>query len=128
MNNKTAHNDYAKVYIEQDILHFIYLPIVNLSLDMAKKLVRLRISVQNNKSYPVLCDLREVIQADKSAMDYLAKEGSELATAVALLVKYPHSAFTADFYLQTSLPAVPTRLFEDPLKAKEFLSNYPKRH
>lgn len=118
----------AEVWIEKDILYFVYGPIQNLTLTTAKKLLKLRLSIQNNKKYPILCDLRQVIQAEKDAMDYLAKEGSIQATAVALLVNYPHSKVTAEFYLTTSHPKVPTQIFEDKLKALDFLSRYPKTH
>ncbi len=123
-----AQDNNADVWIEKDILHFVYGPIQNLNLSTAKQLLKLRLSIQNNKNYPILCDLRQVIQAEKDAMDYLAKEGSIQATAVALLVNYPHSKVTAEFYLVTSLPKVPTKIFEDKLKALEFLSRYPKTH
>src|SRR5699024_7026374 len=106
-----------EVWIEKDILHFIYGPIENLTLPIAKQLLKLRLSVQNNKNYPVFCDLRKVIQAEKDAMDYLAKEGSIRATAVALLVNFPHTMITAEFYLKTSQPIIPTQIFEDKLKA-----------
>ncbi|TDN94967.1 hypothetical protein DET49_10333 [Salegentibacter sp. 24] len=123
---KKTNNEYAETYIEQDILYFDYFKIDILTLSIAKKLLRLRLSIQNDKAYPVLCDLRLVVQADISAMDYLAKQGSELTTAVALLVNYPHSLFTAGFYLHLSEPTVPTAIFEDPLKAKAYLRKYPK--
>jgi len=119
-------NKNAQVWIEKGILYFIYGPIENLTLTTAKQLLKFRLSIQNNKNYPVLCDLRNIIQAEKNALDYLAKEGSIQATAVALLVNYPHSKVTAEFYLSTSLPNVPTQIFEDKLKALQFLSAYPK--
>lgn len=123
-----AQNKNAQVWIEKGILHFEYAHIETLTLTIAKQLLKLRLSIQNNKNYPILCDLRQVIQADKDAMDYLAKEGSIQATAVALLVNYPHSKVTAEFYLTTSLPKIPTQIFEDKLKALDFLSRYPKKH
>ena len=123
-----AQDKNAQVWIEKGILHFEYGPIETLTLTIAKQLLRLRLSIQNNKNYPILCDLRQVIQAEKDAMDYLAKEGSIQATAVALLVNYPHSKVTAQFYLTTSLPKIPTQIFEDKLKALDFLSRYPKSH
>lgn len=92
------------------------------------KNLKFRLSIQNHKNYPVLCDLRQIIQAENFAMDYLAKEGSIQTTAVALLVNYPHSKVTAQFYLTTSLPKVPSQIFEDKLKALVFLSRCPKTH
>lgn len=125
--NKRAQNNFAEVWTEKGILYFIYAAIETLTLSTAKNLLKLRLSIQNNSDYPVLCDLRNVIQADKEAMDYLAKEGSIQATAVALLVNYPHSKSTAQFYLSTSIPNVPTQVFENKLKALEFLSHHPKK-
>ena len=72
------------------------------------KNLKLRLFIKNNKNYPVLCDLRQIIQAEKGAMDYLAKEGSIQTTAVALLLNYTHLKVTAQFYLTTSLPKVPS--------------------
>ena len=126
--NRRSRDSLAEVWIDKGILYFEYAPIEVLNLSAAKQLLKLRLSKQNNKKYPILCDLRNVIHAEMDAMDYLAKEGSIQATAVALLVNYPHSKSTAEFYLTTSLPNVPTRIFEDKLKALDFLSNYPKRH
>lgn len=122
-----ANNNHAEVWIENDILNFQYKALENLNLSIAKECVKLRLSIQKHWSFPVLCNLREVIQADKLAMDYLAKEGSLQTTAVALLVNYPHSTFTAGFYVNTSLPPVPTQIFEDVNAAKRFLRNYPKK-
>jgi len=124
---KRARNNFAEVWIDKEVLFFEYSPIIKLTLPIAKQLLKLRLSIQNNKKYPILCDLRKVIDADTKAMDYLAKEGSIQATAVALLVNYPHTSITAEFYLKTSLPKVPTKVFEHKLKALEFLSEYPKR-
>lgn len=120
--------DLTEVWIQEGILYFVYGKIEVLNLSTAKKLLKLRLSIQNEKKYPVLCDLRNVIHAEMDAMDYLAKEGSIQATAVALLVNYPHSKSTAEFYLTTSLPNVPTQIFEDKRKALDFLSKHPKRH
>ncbi len=126
--NRNNRNNLAEVWIDKGILYFVYAPIETLTLSTAKQLLKLRLSLQNNKKYPILCDLRQVIHAEINAMDYLAKEGSIQATAVALLVNYPHSKSTAEFYLTTSLPNVPTEIFEDKLKALDFLSRYPKRN
>ncbi|MDR5591144.1 hypothetical protein [Christiangramia sp. SM2212] len=123
---KRTRNNFAEVWIDKEVLFFEYSPIIKLTLPIAKQLLKLRLSIQNNKKYPILCDLRNVIDADTKAMDYLAKEGSIQATAVALLVNSPHTSITAEFYLKTSLPKVPTKVFEHKLKALEFLSEYPK--
>ena len=127
MISAKASNKYAEVMIENNILYFQYKPLENLSLSIAKECLKLRLSVQKHWAYPILCDLRKVVQADKQAMDYLAKEGSLQTTAVALLVSYPHTFVTAGFYITTSKPPTPTQTFQDVNSAKVFLSNYPKK-
>lgn len=127
MTSARVSNKYAEVKIENNILFFQYKPLENLNLSIAKECVKLRLSVQKHWAYPILCDLRKVVQADKQAMDYLAKEGSLQTTAVALLVSYPHTSVTAGFYISTSQPPIPTQTFEDVNAAKKFLSNYPKK-
>ena len=86
--------------------------------------VRDRIRFQNEKVYPVLCDMRKLNIVEKQARDYLAGEGSYLAKAVALLVNELYSEKLSDIFIQNSKPSVPTRQFTSETKAIEFLSQY----
>ncbi len=117
-------NEYALFWVENGILFFEYKPDVILNLNVAKKVVADRIRFQNEKSYPVLCDIRGIIDTDKSGRDYLAHSGSMLTKAVGLIVHQKVSITISNFYLHVSKPTVPTRLFTSKEDAIDFLKQY----
>ncbi|MEO2127105.1 MAG: hypothetical protein ABGW91_02990, partial [Christiangramia sp.] len=82
----TFKDKYAKFWIENGLLYFVYRPITVIDLRIAEHIVKERIRFQNEKEFPILCDMRQVKMVEKQARDYLAKEGSYLTKAVALLV------------------------------------------
>lgn len=117
-------NEYALFWIESGILFFKYKSDVVLNLDAAKRVVAARIQFQKNISYPVLCDIRGVVETTKAGRDYLAQSGSLLTKSVGLLVHQKVSITISNFYLQISKPAVPTRLFISETDAIGFLKQY----
>lgn len=117
-------NEYARFWVENEILLFEYKPNIILDLNVAKKVVADRIYFQKEKSYPVVCDIRGVIDTDKAGRDYLAQSGSLFTKAVGLIVHQKVSITISNFYLQISKPAVPTKLFTNREDAILFLKNY----
>lgn len=117
-------NEYALFWVENGILFFEYKPNLTLNLNVAKRVVADRIQFQNEKSYPVLCDIRGVIDTDKSGRDYLAHSGSLLTKAVGLIVHQKVSLTISNFYLQISKPTVPTQLFTNKEEAILYLKKY----
>ncbi|HET8854683.1 MAG TPA: hypothetical protein VFM60_02055 [Salinimicrobium sp.] len=85
-----------------------------------------RLNLQNEKAYPVLCDLRSVKKTEKPARDYLADKGSILATAVALIIEKPYSSILGESFLELSKPDIPTRMFTTKVSALEFLQTFMK--
>jgi hypothetical protein len=106
------------------VLFFIYKPAVEINLDGAKQIVADRLNVQKGVSYPVFCDAHGIKDSDKPARDYLAKEGSSLVKAVAVLIDSPVTRVMANFYLAISRPIVPTKMFTDKNQALEFLKAF----
>lgn len=117
-------NDYARYTIDDGIVHIIYKGNTHLNLKAAVKVVQDRLAFQNDKSYPVLCEILGVKSIDKSARDYLALEGSVLVTAVAFIVKLPVSTWLSEFYLHTSKPPIPTKAFSELDEAIKFLNQF----
>lgn len=120
----TYKNKYAEFWIEDGILYFVYKPGTVINLKAAKSIVKDRIRLQNEKEYPVLCDMRNLNIVEKPARDYLAAEGSYLTKAVALLVNELYSEKLSDIFIQNSKPSIPTQQFTSKIKAVEFLSKY----
>lgn len=117
-------NKYAEFWTRDGILFFIYKPNTHIDLKAAEIIVKDRIRFQNEKEYPILCDMRNLDSVEKAARDYLAEEGSYLAIAVALLVKELFSEKLSDIFLQTSKPSVPTRRFISETDAISFLKQF----
>jgi hypothetical protein len=117
-------NEYARFWIADGILFFEYKPNTILGLEVAQTVVADRIHFQNEESYPVLCNVRGIINTDKSGRDYLAQSGSVLTKAVALLVNQKVSLIISNFYLRISKPSVPTQLFTDQGEALAYLKQF----
>ena len=117
-------NDYAKFWIFDGILFFLYKPHTIVDLKTAEKIVADRLKLQDEKSYPVFCDTRGIKDVNKEARDYLAKEGSILATAVGFLVDFPVNEAIAQFYVKTNKPLVPTEVFTNKDEAMDFLKSF----
>lgn len=117
-------NEYAQFWISNGILIFEYKPNTILNLEVAQYIVADRIHFQNEKSFPVLCDVRGIVSTEKAGRDYLAQSGSVLTKAVALIVHQQVSLTISNFYLRISKPTVPTQLFNNKEDALAYLEQF----
>ena len=117
-------NRYASFWIREGILYFEYRPGTVIDEESARLVVADRISFQNERFLPILCDTRGIVSADKAGRDYLARSGSVLAVAVALLVDENVSLAMGTFYLEISRPAVPTSIFRERDDALAYLGGF----
>lgn len=117
-------NDYARFWFAERILFIEYKPQVTIDLKVAQRVVADRIQFQKGKSYPVLCDIRGIIDSEKAGRDYLAQSGSVLITAVALIIHEQVSLTISNFYLHISKPTVPTKLFTTQQEALIYLKTF----
>lgn len=117
-------NEFAKFWIRDDILFVEYKPNVIIDLVSAQRIVADRVMVQNEKAYPVFCDIRGLVDSDKAARDYLSQSGSILTKAVSLVVHQSISLILTSYYLKICKPSVPTKLFTDEAAALAFLEPY----
>ena len=115
---------YANFSIADGILHCIYKPNVVLTFDVAHLVVADRLRFQNEKAYPVLCDIRGIIDTEKSGRDYLAQYGSSLTKAVAILTHQTVLNTISSFYLSINKPITPTMLFISQFKALNYLQQF----
>ena len=124
MKKNYFENEFAEFWIEDEILFFNYKKDINLNLATVKRVVADRIKVQEGLSYPVICDARGLKEADKEARDFLAKEGSELVIAVAIITGSPLTRFLFNFYVTINKPLTPTKMFMDQDQALSYLQEY----
>ena len=117
-------NDFTQYMLVDNIVHIIYKKGVIIDLQASKRIVRDRLMFQEERVYPVLCDIRQLRKVDKAARDYLALEGSLLIKALAFIIEPPVTDVMTRFYLMTNHPAIPTASFREISKALAFLSRF----
>ncbi len=117
-------NDFGFYSIEEDVLSIRYRTGVIMTLDTAKAMVADRHRIQEGLVYPLLCDIRGIVEIDRLARNYLALEGSYLIRATALVVCHPTSEAISEFYLHTTYSPVPTESFYNLQEALVFLREY----
>ena len=79
----------ATMWIEKDILFFIWKEQAYIDLSGAKKVVAQRIRLQQGKPYHILCSLKGLKNVDKDAWRYLANEGTGLIKCLVLVATTP---------------------------------------
>jgi hypothetical protein len=117
-------NKFAQFWIADGILFFKYKPNTTIDIKVAQCVVNDRIHFQNERSYPVLCDIRGVVATEKSGRDYLAQSGSILTKAVGLIVHEKVLMTIGTFYLEISKPSVPTQIFTKEDDALVYLKEF----
>ncbi|MBZ9650872.1 MULTISPECIES: DUF7793 family protein [Psychroflexus] len=115
---------YAHFWIEEGILNFVYKPNAVIDLEAAKAVVKARIRFQNEISYPILCDIRQLKSASKAAREYLAESGCLKALAVAIVMESAYSGTLYKAYVNISNPSVPTQGFNTISEALNFLNQF----
>lgn len=117
-------NQNAKFWIDGGILFFVYKPNTVIDLDVAMRVVADRVLLQNERYFPVFCDIRGITSTDKAGRDYLARSGSVFTKAVALIVNEHLSMTMSTFYLEISRPSVPTKIFSLEQEALDYLKEF----
>ena len=112
---------YCKYWITDGILFCQYKAIDYIDIAIARSIVSSRIQFQENEAYLIFCDTRGLKDSTKIARDYLAREGSVLATAIAIYDDRNLSASMLHYYLLRNKPLVPTQIFTGREEALEFL-------
>ena len=117
-------NDFTRYMLVDNIVHIIYKKGVIIDLQASKRIVKDRLMFQEERAYPILCDIRQLRKVDKAARDYLALEGSLLIKALAFIIEPPVTDVMTRFYLMTNHPDIPTASFREISKALAFLGRF----
>lgn len=117
-------NEYGCIELENGIIIATW-KVSYIDLDIAKKAVENRLKVFNNKKYPGIVKIGFLKDTTKDARDFLASEkGCEGFVAGAIVVNTILENIIASLYLYLNRPVVPTKIFKDEAKAKEWLKQY----
>lgn len=121
MKNYTE-NDMATMWLENDVLFFIWKEQVSIDLSGAKKVVADRIRVQQGRPYPVLCSLKGLKNVEKEAWRYLSNEGTDMVQSLVLVATTPLERAFSKFII-TKMATIDTKVFDNMDQAKWFLSS-----
>ncbi len=96
---------------------------VEIGLKDVQEMVEKRLATQEH-TMPIFNDSRAVKSIDKEARDFLANEGSEKLSAVAVLIQSPVGRVVFNFYIHFSKPKVPTKFFLSKEEALAWLEQF----
>lgn len=114
-------NEYGTIELEDGILIANW-KISFIDIDTAQKAVKLRLKALGGANYPYLSKISSIKGTTKEARDFLAsKKASEGVIVVAILVNSILENMIASLFLYLNKPIVPTKIFKDEAKAKEWL-------
>ncbi len=117
-------NEHVTVELENGILISIWKSSF-VDLTIAKQVVKERLEVDPNKKYPALIKIKAIKESTKEARDFLAsEEGCSGLSAGAICVNSILENVIATLFIYLNKPIIPTKVFSDEQKAKEWLSGY----
>ena len=119
-------NHFTKFWMEDGIMHSIFLHDVQLDLDYCIALINLRHTFSNEESQYWLYDLNNLQSMSKDAKDYAAKYGDNYIHAAAIIVHSNLQKFIINTFITVKKPNVKTRIFTDKTKAKNWLLKHKK--
>jgi hypothetical protein len=118
-------NEFGVFWIENHILLFQFKTGVSIDFPAAQQIIADRIKIQNEKPYPILCNIEGLVNVNKAARDYFANQGSVMTNAVGIVANQNSFSFLmAMFYIRVSKPRVPTKVFADKTMALQFLKTF----
>ncbi len=123
LNKPKIQTRYTSLEIQDGILIAEYVPNIDLTLDIAQEMVKARFEYQENIILPMYVEIG-LKSSTKEARDFLAKKGSELLIACAILTTSTIESLIGNVYLTFSEPTIPTKLFTSKGEAIKWLETH----
>ena len=118
---REASNNYTKYWMEDGIMHSMFLQDIHLELELCIALINFRQEFSEGEKQYWLYDLDKLQSTTKDAKDYAAKYGDNYLHAAAIIVHSHLQKFIINTYIIVKKPNVKTRIFTDKVKAKNWL-------
>ena len=118
-------NSIAEMWIEDDILYVRHNQNVVITKEVAIDMVKERLLICENTTYPMFFDTRGIKYATKEAREYTkGGEGMRCINAGGFLVNNAVLEILVNYYLKFNRPKVPVKLFTDETKALKWLRQF----
>jgi hypothetical protein len=125
MEEHIIESEYSKMWIENGIGFQEYKPGINITVGIAKEMVKQRIKSFNGVARPVLVDIRSLKSIDAPSRRYFAsKEAGELILAGAIYLSNPIARWFGNIFLKIDEPFTPAKLFTDKNEALQWLERF----
>lgn len=118
---------YIRMEIKDDILYFTYLSGGNITLEVAKDIIKQRLEYTGKVPYPLLVTYEGLRSMDKSSRDYFAKDGTIGVLAAALVTNSVYAEFFGNMFLRITHTTIPSKLFTDRQAALNWLEQFKSK-
>jgi hypothetical protein len=116
---------YVHLRIRDKILVGTYKKNLRINLEIAKEIVRTRLSFTGGKKMPSLILSQGVISMDRPAREYLAsEEATQGLVASAIIVNSAFSSFLGNFFMKVNRTKMPVKIFYDISMAEKWLQQF----
>lgn len=115
---------------DEDLIFIKYAPKLEITLKVAKELVRTRLEYTKNKPHYTIIDFTHVLKVDKDAREYMNQEENGLKNIVAgaFLSNSIVGIFFINLYLKINKPKVPAKFFKTKSDAVKWLLQIKSIH
>ena len=118
---RIVETELANMWLEDDILFFIWKEGISIDLSGAKKTVARRMVLQQGKPYRILCNINGVRHIEKEAWHFLSGEGAELVEELVLVAATPLERVFFK-YISNRMRSAPIKMFPNMETARLYLS------
>ena len=94
------------------------------TLEKLKENVRRRIQYTEGFSYPMILFGKDMLSIDKAGRDYMSNEGTQNTLSRAYLAEKSQGELALNFFIETNMQSVPTKVFQDFDEAIEWSKQF----
>lgn len=121
MQMREVSNQFTKYWMEDGIMHSVFLQDFDLTLEMCISMIHFRHDFSQGEKQYWLYDINGLNSMTKEAKDYAAIYGQDYLYGAAIIVHSHLQKFLINTFIKVKKPLVKTRVFTDKSKAKSWL-------
>lgn len=116
---------FARFLVEDKVLVVNYKEGLHITYDIAKQIVRDRLTFTKGRKMAVIIKSHGVVSIDKPAREFLASENGTVGLlATAIIVDSDYTRLLGNFFLFVNKTKIPVRIFSDIPKSVKWLQKY----
>ncbi len=121
MKENLFENEYVKFWIHEEILCSNFKGISHMNVEIAEKIINLRLEISGNKRHYWCLDLSGIKTVDKAIYDYIESLGQKQLIACGLIVNSYVLVFLVNIFLKFRKYNIPIKMFKDKSESLNWL-------